>query len=297
MEPKGSFQLKGKLFTLTVLQLFNHDLDCFEQELKQHVEMAPGFFNHTPIVIDLNAMEDLDSQFDFTRLKSIISSSSLIPVGVKGASKTLIKQIEKAGLAVLAESSANNTTSDKAKKPEENSLSTTEVSDIELSAHSQSEPGDTHNPSAAAKPLEQTSTTKVETTVETQATETQTRNTQTIEKQTIEVAQRSLMVKQNIRSGRQIYAPNGDLIIIGSVSAGAEVLADGNIHIYGTLRGRALAGIKGNTEAAVFCHKLQAELVSIAGIYKLSDDMPSEHIGQFSQVTLVEEKLQFHHLN
>ncbi|RMX18269.1 septum site-determining protein MinC [Legionella jordanis] len=74
-----------------------------------------------------------------------------------------------------------------------------------------------------------------------------------------------------VRSGQQVVSKGGDLIITASVSHGAELLADGNIHIYGTLRGRALAGISGDQQARIFCQALEAELVSIAGFYRLSD--------------------------
>jgi septum site-determining protein MinC len=76
-----------------------------------------------------------------------------------------------------------------------------------------------------------------------------------------------------IRSGQQIYAKGQNLVIIGSVSAGAEVIADGNIHIYGSLRGRAIAGAKGHEHAQIYCQSLEAELVSINGNYWLSDSM------------------------
>lgn len=83
----------------------------------------------------------------------------------------------------------------------------------------------------------------------------------------------SKLITQPVRSGQQIYVTHGDLIVASSVSPGAELLADGNIHVYGTLRGRALAGVSGNLHARIFCHKLEAELVSIAGFYKLHDDI------------------------
>ncbi|MFA0122884.1 septum site-determining protein MinC, partial [Vibrio sp. 10N.261.48.A2] len=80
-----------------------------------------------------------------------------------------------------------------------------------------------------------------------------------------------------IRSGQQVYAKDGDLLILSHVSAGAEVIADGSIHIHGTLRGRAIAGASGQTEAKIICNDLQAELVSIAGNYWLSDQIESEY--------------------
>lgn len=80
------------------------------------------------------------------------------------------------------------------------------------------------------------------------------------------------LVTQPIRSGQRVYA-KGDLIVTATVSAGAEIMAEGNIHIYGSLRGRALAGVLGNADARIFCSDLQAELISIAGIYQISDDL------------------------
>ncbi len=80
------------------------------------------------------------------------------------------------------------------------------------------------------------------------------------------------LITHPIRSGQRVYAA-GDLVIVAPVSAGTEILAEGNIHVYGALRGRALAGVQGNTEARIFCNALQAELISIAGNYKISEDL------------------------
>ncbi|MDN3698722.1 MULTISPECIES: septum site-determining protein MinC [Vibrio] len=85
------------------------------------------------------------------------------------------------------------------------------------------------------------------------------------------------IVRTPIRSGQQVYAKDADLVILNHVSAGAEVIADGSIHIHGTLRGRAIAGASGQKEAKVICNDLQAELVSIAGNYWLSDQIESEY--------------------
>jgi septum site-determining protein MinC len=81
------------------------------------------------------------------------------------------------------------------------------------------------------------------------------------------------IVTTPIRSGVQVYAKDADLIVIAPVSPGAELLADGNIHVYGPLRGRALAGVSGNTQARIFCRTLEAELVAIAGYYLVKEDM------------------------
>lgn len=81
------------------------------------------------------------------------------------------------------------------------------------------------------------------------------------------------IVTAPVRGGQQIYAQGGDLIVMAPVSPGAELLADGNIHVYGPLRGRALAGIQGDTNARIFCQQFAAEMVSIAGHYKVAEDL------------------------
>lgn len=95
----------------------------------------------------------------------------------------------------------------------------------------------------------------------------------------------------NVRSGQQIYANEGDLIVTGNVGTGAEVVATGNIHIYGTLRGKAIAGSDGDNKASIFCCKLQAEMLAIAGIYQLSDESDWGQTHSQIQVMLVNNSL------
>lgn len=98
-------------------------------------------------------------------------------------------------------------------------------------------------------------------------------------------------ILRQVRSGQQVYAEQADLTVLGTVSAGAEVLADGSIHVYGSLRGRALAGAGDNPDARIFCRDFQAELVAIAGRYKVLDDMPGELRGKAVQVWLEDEQI------
>ena len=90
----------------------------------------------------------------------------------------------------------------------------------------------------------------------------------------------SLLIDHPVRSGQAIAFEAGDITIIGSVASGAEVAAGGSIHVYGALRGRAIAGLSGNAGARIYCSKLHAELVAIDGVYQTSDDMPADRIGQ-----------------
>ena len=95
-----------------------------------------------------------------------------------------------------------------------------------------------------------------------------------------------LVQRTPVRSGQQVYADNRDLTVLSAVGAGAEVIADGSIHIYGALRGRALAGAQGNEEARIFCREFHAELVAVAGHYKVLEDIPQELRGKAVQVWL-----------
>lgn len=99
------------------------------------------------------------------------------------------------------------------------------------------------------------------------------------------------LVTRPVRSGQQAYARGGDLVILSLTSSGAELLADGHIHVYGALRGRALAGVCGDASARIFCRSLEADLVSIAGYWQVRDDMPEALIGKPAQISLQQERL------
>jgi septum site-determining protein MinC len=96
----------------------------------------------------------------------------------------------------------------------------------------------------------------------------------------------SIVINEPIRSGQSVIFPEGDVTVIGSVASGAEVIAGGSIHIYGTLRGRAMAGSLGNAQARIFCTKLEAELIAIDGIYKMAEDMDQDFNGRPVQLWL-----------
>ncbi|QJC38462.1 septum site-determining protein MinC [Enterobacteriaceae endosymbiont of Donacia fulgens] len=97
---------------------------------------------------------------------------------------------------------------------------------------------------------------------------------------------KSKIIYNPIRSGQQIYAYNSDLIIINNVSTGAELIADGNIHVYGFMRGKALSGANGDKNCQIFCTQLFAELLSIAGEYLLQDQIPNNFLGKSSRIYL-----------
>ena len=102
----------------------------------------------------------------------------------------------------------------------------------------------------------------------------------------------AMVVDKPLRSGQHLYAKGGDLVMLAMVNPGAEIMADGHIHVYAPLRGKAIAGAKGDTSARIFTNSLEAELLSIAGVYRTSDaPLPKEVAGKAAQVCLVGDKL------
>jgi septum site-determining protein MinC len=99
-----------------------------------------------------------------------------------------------------------------------------------------------------------------------------------------------LVVREPVRSGQIVYAEANDLIVLGPVNPGAQLLADGNIHVYGALRGRAVAGVRGAREARIFCQRLEAELVGIDAAYLTADDIAPERFGKPAQIVFQDSR-------
>lgn len=107
----------------------------------------------------------------------------------------------------------------------------------------------------------------------------------------------SLLVDRPVRSGQAIIYPEGDVSILGSVSSGAEIVAGGSIHIYGTLRGRAMAGHMGNSRARIFCQKIEAELLAINGYYRTAEEIDASYRGRPMQAWLNDNVMMITALN
>lgn len=101
----------------------------------------------------------------------------------------------------------------------------------------------------------------------------------------------ALLIREPVRGGQQIYAPDGDIVVVGQVGHGAELIAGGHIHVYGSLRGRAFAGIEGDENAMIFCDQLEAELLSIAGIHMVNEEIDERLLKKRAKVACDGEKL------
>ena len=137
-------------------------------------------------------------------------------------------------------------------------------------------------------------TTEARTLPQSPATQEVVREVEVIREVVREVASggSAMVVDKPLRSGQHLYAKGGDLVMLAMVNPGAEIMADGHIHVYAPLRGKAIAGAKGDTSARIFTNSLEAELLSIAGVYRTSDaPLPKEVAGKAAQVCLVGDKL------
>ena len=106
----------------------------------------------------------------------------------------------------------------------------------------------------------------------------------------------TIVVSEPVRAGQQIYAEGGDLIALAPVSPGGEVIADGHIHVYSRLRGRAHAGVEGDRSARIFCHSLEAQLVSVGDVYVVNEEIDPRFLGRRVQIRCLDDAIAMEHL-
>jgi septum site-determining protein MinC len=224
-------ELKAGSFTLLKLCLSDLDTDAIDELLCEKVAKAPDFFRYAPIVIDVTDSDGDVVDSNLAVAVGAIRGYGLVPVGVRGGSKSFREQARLLELAVFPE--------------------------LRRAAKS------TVQQSAATSPKAESPK-----------------------------AMPTKVVDRPIRSGQRVYA-QGDLVLLAPVSSGAEAVADGNIHAYTSIRGRVLAGVRGDETASIYCKDLRAELVSIAGRYKVSEDLEPRFMGRLVSVSLVGDALVF----
>lgn len=231
------FQVRGRFFTAIVLQMAHAPDAAFFDAIDTMLAQTPHFYANAPFVLDLDRAEDIGPSFDFIGLTRELRNRKITLIGVQNGTIEQNKAALHAGLITLP--SGTDVLPDTRKQ-------------------SASPKEDKPKPD---KPADETKHHK-----ESPAKESR------IRPAPVAYANgTALLVTEPVRSGQQIFAERGDLVVVASVSPGAELIARGNIHVYGTLRGRALAGVHGDSAARIFCEALDAELLAIAGLYKLSD--------------------------
>ncbi len=273
-------ELKGGSFTLSVLHLLDNDLDTAATFLSEKVKQAPAFFESAPLVIDISHLE---KEIDFQKLKSVIDNAGMLVVGVSGCKTYEIRQkVKKAGLAVLSAAKQPQIDTKKSLNKDEVTVSNENKGHSSLSKNINVSTTKTTSRDKDTLAPESEPSLKIDVPILAKV-----ENTPRLP---------SKIVSTPVRSGQQIYAKDTDLIILGNVSQGAEIIADGCIHVYGVLRGRAIAGANGNNDAYIFCHNLQPELISVAGHYWLSDAIPEKYISRAVKISLDNDSLNIDNL-
>lgn len=267
MKNKKTIEFKGTVATFSTLTvtLRSPQLAELKRDLHELCGATPDFFNEDLTLLDATALPGHGIDFDWAGLVTLLRSVRLNPVAVRHAATEAEPAIRRAGLNLAEEIEvAPRKVAAEASPPPAAEAS---LSPVEAPAQPELDLTPRAAPSA---PAEVVTAPKELTTAA-----------------PISVAVPTLVIDRPLRSGQQVYARNADLVVLAMVNPGAEVMADGNIHVYAPLRGRALAGANGNQNARILTTCFQAELVSIGGVYlPLEPGMPQEVSGKPAQVRL-----------
>lgn len=228
------------------------DVERLVAEMRERVERAPKLFGRAAVIVDFGSLSRCPDEHAARALIDGLRSAGVLPVGLAFGTREIEALSERIGLPLLAKFRAQYESAEPAPEP----------APREAAARRRApEPTvEAVQPGAAAAPALPTGG--------------------------------SQMQLQPVRSGQQVYAQGRDLTVCAMVGNGAEVIADGSIHIYGSLRGRALAGARGDVNARIFCREFNAELVAVAGQYRVMESIPAELRGKPVQIWLENDKLQ-----
>jgi septum site-determining protein MinC len=256
---KPAFDLKSTAWTLTALRLQTADTAVLVAALDARFADSPGLFDNDPVAIDLVPLRDADAVVDWHALLPQLRRLGMLPIAAQGGSEAQMAAARAAGLAEAPDAPLHT------------------GGRTELAARET--PPEPPPAEARPEPVREVEVVR-----------------EVIREVVREVPAASgapaMVVDKPLRSGQRIYARGGDLVLLAAVSVGAEVIADGNIHVYAPLRGRAIAGARGDTTARIFSTCLEPQLVAIAGIYRTTETpLAADVLGQPAQVRLEGEKI------
>jgi septum site-determining protein MinC len=252
MADSQPFAIRGTNFNMVVLQLRAGAPEVVLPALERLIQQSPAFLRDSPVVLGLDDLTG--GQADFAGLAEGLRKLRLVPIGTIGGSGGLRQAAAAAGLAQLSKGQQLFKSKD------------------EPPAHASAPPA-----AAPVPPPTSLSTSTVATAAVPDAATSESATAKGLP---------ALVVTQPMRAGARIYAKDRDVICTATVNAGAEIIADGHVHIYGALRGRAIAGASGFNEARIFTLNFDPELVAIAGLYRVREDLDPALIGQRLQVSL-----------
>lgn len=254
--PSANYELAGDLkigqVGIANLRVRTLDIERLGAEMRDRVARAPKLFARAAVIVDFGALPATPDVATARALLDALRAAGTIPVALAYGSSDNERLAIALGLPLLAKFRAQYESAEAAPEPAPREAA---------SRRRAPEPAaEVVEPVAAPAPLP--------------------------------AAGGSQMQLQPVRSGQQVYAQGRDLTVCAMVGNGAEVIADGSIHIYGSLRGRALAGARGDVNARIFCREFNAELVAVAGQYRVMESIPAELHGKPVQIWLENDKLQ-----
>lgn len=251
---RACFDLKRTTYPLISLVLRTTDLVDILAELQARLGASPDFFDQDLLVVNLAAIRGSENQIDFPALVALLRQYGVQPIGVHGGDRAQMSAAAEAGLAATPDVSA--------------------ATSMARAARSDPAP----EPAPATEPAQAPQPAQPQESAPTAAAAPAPANT--------------LLIDKPLRSGQRVYARGADVVLLAAVNFGAEVFADGNIHVYAPLRGRAIAGARGNASARIFTTCLDPQLVAIAGVYRTTEvPLPAEVAGKPAQIRLVGESL------
>jgi septum site-determining protein MinC len=253
-----SFELKGMVAPLTVLRLLSNDVALINKQLRTKVAQMPQFFQGAPVLLDLGALGDDAGRLPFGELAAVLRTCKMVPVAITNADDDTRARAASSGFGYVAPPATKGS----------------------RAAMEMATPTAVERAPVVTAPV-------VEPPARAAASEAAPARREAPASQPVRIVHRPpMVVRQPVRSGQVIYVEGTDLVVLAPVNPGAEVIADGHVHIYAPLRGRAVAGAQGMTDARIFCQKLDAELVAISGAFVLSEDLPAECKGKAAQINL-----------
>lgn len=264
-----SLALDFKSATLYAIRVVLHSADPerLNAALAKRMADAGSFFENEPVVIDASRVEE---KIDWTALVAALRGHNLPPIGVVAEGANLAAA-RAAGLTPveLSTPAARPMPVVDTAPPNDVATPVPSVPAAAVEIASAPTPADTPADKPAEKSADAAAAKSTEPLPERAASSTTSAPSPT---PAAPQSSSALVITKPLRSGQRVYARHTDLVVIGMVSQGAEVIADGNVHVYGPLRGKAMAGARGDTSARIFTTHLDAELLAVAGVYRVVED-------------------------
>jgi septum site-determining protein MinC len=264
-----AFKLKIANLSLFVLYVNTTDMVQLKKQLDMRFNKSENFFSNTPVALDLSAIANSNISPDFAGLMAFMLDHGMHATGVVGGSAEQREAAVRSGLGLFSETIVRPALKGA-------SIPTTDPDITPNTTGSQ--PGVPGLGLAIEAVAGEANNTKI------LDSDTQ---LQKSDSQVLPTFRPTMIINKPVRTGQRIYADGANLVVLGVVNAGAELIADGDIHIYAPLRGRAIAGAQGNENARIFMQSLEAELISIAGCFKVFENgIPENLRGKPVQVHL-----------